>query len=300
MKTLFGGSSSNQQATSASGFAQLPQPIQDSFTNLATQSGNLLAPNGGSPNSSLFTLPSLNSSSNNALSQIQNQDFAITPDSISKNIAMQTNPYDDSVINSIERAQNGSLSQLNAYLTNAGQFGSNRGMLGASDIAQTAADQIGNFKNSEFQTALNNALTTIPQNQSQSAAGSVQAGQTQQQQQMQNQQAPVSALAALSQIMGILPTNGGSTSQSTGSSSANNGIFNSISDIRLKENIMPRGTENGFRVYDFTYKNDERKRLYRGVMAQEVRLTRPDAVEFSNGHYSVNYDKIGVSFREVH
>lgn len=228
MKTLFGGSSSGSQQTATSGFGELPKAIQDSFTNLATQSSNTLAPNGGSPNSSLFTLPSLNPSSSNALSQIQNQDFAITPDSISKNIAMQTNPYDDSVINSIERAQNGSLSQLNSYLTNAGQFGSNRGMLGASDIAQTAADQIGSFKNSEFQTALNNALTTIPQNQSQSAAGSVQAGQTQQQQQMQNQQAPVSALAALSQIMGILPTNGGSTSQGTSSGSSNGGIFKSI------------------------------------------------------------------------
>ncbi len=213
---LFGGSSSKSSSTQ-SGFGGLPASIQNAFTNLATQGTNTLAPTGGSPNASLFTLPSLNPSSQNALSQVQNQDFAITPQSIQTGINEQTNPYDSSVINQIERAQNGNLSQLNQYLTNAGQFGSNRGMLGASDISQTAADQIGAFKNAEFQQALQNALTTIPQTNAQSAQGSIQAGQFQQGQQLQNQQAPVSALAALSSIMGVLPTTSNQASSSSSS-----------------------------------------------------------------------------------
>lgn len=229
MQDLFGGSSSSSGSqSSSSGFGGLPQSIQDAFSNLATSATSTLNP-GTTPNSALFTLPSLAPGSSNALSQIQNQNFAITPDSIKSNINEQMNPYNDSVINQIEKAQNGSLSQLNSYLTNSGTFGSNRGMLGASDISNTAADQIGSFLSGEYNTNLNNALTTIPQNNASSAAGSVQAGLTGQQQQTTNQQAPVSALAALAQIMGVLPTTSNeaqSSSVSQGSSSK--GIFSSL------------------------------------------------------------------------
>lgn len=225
MKDLFGGGSSSSQSTTG-GFGALPPAIKDAFTNLASTASGVLAP-GGTPNSSLFTLPSLNPSSTNALSQIENQNFAITPDSIKAGINEQMNPYNESVINQIEKAQNGNLSQLNSMLTNSGTFGSNRGMLGASDISNTAADQIGSFLNGEYNTVLNNALTTIPQTNAQSAQGSVQAGQMQQGQTLQNQQAPVSALAALAQIMGVLPTNSGQ-GQSASSGSSQNGIFKPI------------------------------------------------------------------------
>lgn len=221
MQDLFGGS--NQSSQQTSGFGQLPASIQNAFTNLATQGTNTLAPTGGSPNSSLFTLPSLSAPSQSALNQIQNQDFAITPQSIQSGISEQMNPYNQSVINQIENAQNGQESQLSQYLTQAGQFGSNRGMLGASDISNQAANQIGSFLGNQYNTSLQNALTTIPQNNAQSAQGAVSGGQLQQSQALQNQQAPVSALAALSQIFGILPQSGGSTGTSSGSSSA--GIF---------------------------------------------------------------------------
>ncbi len=102
-------------------------------------------------------------------------------------------------------------------------------MVGASDISNVAADQIGSFLNGQYNTSLNNALTTIPQNNAQSAAGSVQAGQTQQQQQMAAQQAPVTALGSLAQIMGVLPSNSNqSQSSSISQSTSNNGIFKSI------------------------------------------------------------------------
>jgi hypothetical protein len=302
MKTLFGGSDQQSTSQGKSGFALLPKAIQDSFTNLATQSSNLLAPNGGAPNASMFTLPSLNPNSSSALSQIAGQDFAITPDRLKSNIAMQTNPYDSSVIDTINREAQGQGSVLKSMLTDSGTFGSNRTALGANDIDLTRLNQIGTFKNAEFQNALNNALTVIPQNQAQSAEGSVQAGLTQQGQQMQNQQAPASALTLLAQLMGVLPQTGGSEQTGSSTASSQNGMFapmKLLSDKRLKENIVYRGMENGHAVYDFNYTFD-RDSTYRGVMAQDVMLTNPDAVEFDGQYYRVDYSKIGVNFREIY
>lgn len=72
-----------------------------------------------------------------------------------------------------------------------------------------------------------------------------------------------------------------------------------MSDERLKENIVPYGEENGHNIYKFNYKTDPEK-TYLGVMAQEVLDKDPEAVTvLSNGHYAVNYDKIGVKFKEV-
>ena len=69
------------------------------------------------------------------------------------------------------------------------------------------------------------------------------------------------------------------------------------SDIRLKENISKVGTQNGFNIYDFNYIGNPRR--FRGVIADEVEQTRPDAVTTINGIKHVFYDKIGIQFREV-
>lgn len=219
MQDILGGSSgsSGAQNTSSSGFSLLPQSIQNAFTGLATTAQNTLNPN-GTPNTSLTSLPQLSAPATTALGQIQNQDFAITPQSIASDISEQMNPYNSSVIGQIENAQNGTESQLNSYLSDSGTFGSNRGAVASSDISNNAANQIGSFLNGEYNTALGNALTTIPSNQAQSAQGAVQGGLTQQQQQYQQQQAPVTALSQLAALMGVLPQTGGSTSQGTSSS----------------------------------------------------------------------------------
>lgn len=229
MQDLFGGSnsSSSAQQSSSSGYNALPPAIQNVISNLATTAGNTLNPN-GTPNSSINTLPSLSQPATSALSQIQNQDFNITPQSIQTDINEQMNPYDSSVIGQIENAQNGSLSQLNQYLTNSGTFGSNRGMLGASDISNVAANQVGTFLNGEYNTSLNNALTTIPQNQATGAANAVTGGQLQQSQQMQNQQAPITSLAQLVQLLQGVPSTTQSTGSSESSGQSNNGLFKSI------------------------------------------------------------------------
>jgi len=61
-----------------------------------------------------------------------------------------------------------------------------------------------------------------------------------------------------------------------------------ISDIRMKENIVSEGTTyKGHNVYHFNYIGDDVRR--RGVMAQEVEQTRPDAVREVDGIKHVNY-----------
>ena len=69
------------------------------------------------------------------------------------------------------------------------------------------------------------------------------------------------------------------------------------SDVRIKDNIEYVGMENGFKTYEFNYLGRDNR--YRGVMAQEVMLERPDAVEMQDGFYRVNYDAIGVQFEAI-
>jgi len=87
------------------------------------------------------------------------------------------------------------------------------------------------------------------------------------------------------QIAGGLLAAGGTAAQAFGS------------DARIKDNIEYVGMENGFKTYEFNYLGRDNR--YRGVMAQEVMLERPDAVEIEDGFYRVNYDAIGVQFEAV-
>lgn len=77
------------------------------------------------------------------------------------------------------------------------------------------------------------------------------------------------------------------------------GIGSLFSDERIKENIVPVGEENGHKIYEFTYKHIPEKRFV-GVMAQDVFKVAPEAVgRTEDGIMFVNYDQIGVKFREV-
>jgi len=59
------------------------------------------------------------------------------------------------------------------------------------------------------------------------------------------------------------------------------------SDIRIKENIAFDGTWKGHNVYTYNFKGRDYRS--RGVIAQEVALTRPDAVMEIDGIKHVNY-----------
>jgi hypothetical protein len=73
------------------------------------------------------------------------------------------------------------------------------------------------------------------------------------------------------------------------------GIF---SDRRLKENIERVGEQNGFNLYEFSYKGSPNRRFI-GVMADEVEKIKPEAVRMIGNYKSVDYNKIGIEMKEV-
>lgn len=72
-----------------------------------------------------------------------------------------------------------------------------------------------------------------------------------------------------------------------------------MSDLRAKENIEYTGKRNGYNVYDFNYIGKPER--YRGVIAQEVIQTCPEAVIFdhNNGLMMVDYGKIGFPMERI-
>ena len=100
---------------------------------------------------------------------------------------------------------------------------------------------------------------------------------------------------ALANYMNMISGNYGGTVQKTtpGQSPLSSiaslaSAFMGPSDMRIKENIVPDGTTyNGHNVYHFNFIGDDVRR--RGVMAQEVEQTRPDAVVEIDGIKHVNY-----------
>tara|TARA_B100001123_G_C15253975_1_gene1003911 strand:- start:230 stop:1282 length:1053 start_codon:yes stop_codon:yes gene_type:complete len=104
--------------------------------------------------------------------------------------------------------------------------------------------------------------------------------------------------AALQNYMAMVSPDYGSTTTAPGPSGLDTigklasiaSIFMPGSDIRIKENIVPEGTTwKGFNVYTYNYKYNPTSHRSRGVMAQEVELTRPDAVVEIDGVKHVNY-----------
>lgn len=76
------------------------------------------------------------------------------------------------------------------------------------------------------------------------------------------------------------------------------------SDRRLKENIKEVGVDQrtALTLYEFNYKKEfsDPSKRYIGVMADEVELVYPDAVEDTDlGFKVVRYDLLGIEFKEV-
>lgn len=298
MKSLFGGSGQQSQSSSG-GFNQLPSEIQGAWKGFA--SGLMPYMN----NADAFKPIPKTEAEVKALGNI-NQGFAPTQQTINSDIAMQMNPFDTYVIDEINRQGTGNYSMLKQALNEAGQSGSNRQMLAANDIDLSRMNQIGQFKQGQFNTAMNNAMTTLPGARREDATMQMGGGAFERGLDLQTKQAGINSMLALAQAMGVLPkAEGSSTSTSSGNSS--NGMasmagdalsaYYLLSDQTLKENAKLLGQENGFNVYEFNYIGDNKR--YIGVMAQEVEQILPEAVTEIEGYKAVNYDLIGIEFREV-
>lgn len=294
MVSFGSGPSGSSQSSTVQGFRDLPPEIQGAFKDLATQAQGYLPGNNPSTQG-MFTPMGQTAGETQAIGNI-NQGFTPNAQSLQNNINMQMNPYDQSVIDTINRQAQGQNSVLQQNLNSAGQFGSNRGMLGANDIDLSRLQQIGTFKQQGFNNALQNSLTTIPQSQLQDANAQLSAGGFQRQLGMQQQQAPTNALMSIAQILGVLPTNSGQSNSSSSQGGGFNFGLNPFSDIRTKENIIPIGVENGYPLYEFNYIGIPTRFI--GVMAQDVEQLMPEAVSERGGFKTVDYNKIGVRFRE--
>jgi len=103
--------------------------------------------------------------------------------------------------------------------------------------------------------------------------------------------------AAAAQAAGLV---GGANAQGQGSqnllSAGLTGL--SFSDPSLKESIKPLGKASGWNIYSWTWnKAAEKLGLIgdsSGVMADEVKAVKPEAVTTSNGYMMVNYSMIGL------
>lgn len=74
----------------------------------------------------------------------------------------------------------------------------------------------------------------------------------------------------------------------------------SLSDRRLKENIVELGvhTDSGLMLYEFNYIGKEGR--FRGVMAEDVLRLYPGAVVFNEeGYAAVDYGSLGIQMEEV-
>lgn len=221
MQTLFGGSSSKGGSQSTSGFSLLPTEIQEAYKKYGTQIGGQL----DSGNlTKMFTPTPISAGEQGALDKMT-AGFAPTAQTIQSDVAMQTNPFDSYVIDAINREAGGQNSILKQNLQGSGQSGSNRQMLGANDIDLSRLQQIGGFKQGQYNTALNNALTVLPSSRQNDADGALSAGNFVRGIDAQTNQAPVTALHQIGTALGILPTSGGSQSSSNSKSSSSKGLF---------------------------------------------------------------------------
>ena len=85
-----------------------------------------------------------------------------------------------------------------------------------------------------------------------------------------------------------------------GAAAAKTAFFGS--DRRLKENIIEVGVDQrtALTLYAFNYKGDADARRFVGVMADEVELVYPDAVQMTDlGFLAVDYDALGIEFKEL-
>lgn len=290
---LGGGSGSSSSNTG--GFNQLPQSIQGAYTGYGQQLQDLLS----SGNLTNMYRPLAQTAGETKAYAAIDKGFAPTQESINSDIAMQQNPYDQYVIDEINRQSGGDYSILKQSLNEAGQSGSNRQNLGANDIDLSRLNQIGSFKQDWYKTALQNALTTLPGSRQQDAMNQLGAGASQRSLYGQEQQAPLLALQQFATALGILPTAEGSTTSSSRSSNSSGigGLISAFSDIQLKENIKEMGMENGHKIYEFNYLGSPDR--FVGVMAQEVEKICPEAVGERDGYKTVNYNMIGVRMRRA-
>ena len=220
-KTIFGGSEEESSAGTRSGFQTLPKEIKDAFVKFAVQGQNMFS-NGAGNN--MFKPLDTTAGEQQAINSI-NQGFAPTASSLQSDISMMQNPYNQYVTDEINRQAQGDNSVLQRNMATAGQYGSNRQMLGANDIDLSRMNQIGMFRQNQFNNELNHAMNTMPGLRMQDAQNKMQAGGFQRNLNNLQQMVPYNALQAWGQLLGVTPNDGGTISNQSSSGSSSPGLL---------------------------------------------------------------------------
>tara|TARA_R110000796_G_scaffold64179_1_gene148691 strand:- start:353 stop:1405 length:1053 start_codon:yes stop_codon:yes gene_type:complete len=186
--------------------------------------------------------------------------------------------------------------QQMGYARKLDAAGLGRGLAGASAAAYGGASNAGSMAGQNAQSAGQNYMGNMA-----IGSGTIGAGQ-----QMQ-----IGGLGNLlnNQTSAYVNTAGSFLGDVGAIAGAGASIYaTSGSDERVKENIQEVGVDQrtALTLYEFNYKKEfgDPSIRYRGVMAQEVELSYPDAVITRtdgafNGYMAVNYDALGIEFKEV-
>lgn len=229
------------------------------------------------------------------------------------------NPHFNSMLDN--QLQNTS-ERIQSQFSGSGRYGSgaNNAVL-SRELGNTATSALSDQFNRDSQNMLtangmiDNSNSALFQNRLAGNQATIQAGQLQD----QNSQAQLNADFARWQSEDMQPWTRLGLLQSAAAGSAGNygtntqtqtqpfnamqaigglGSLFTKSDVRAKVNIVPVAVENGYTVYEFTYRGT--KGRWRGVMAQDVIAKDPTAVSIdADGLFMVDYLRIGVEPRRV-
>ena len=180
--------------------------------------------------------------------------------------------------------------QQMGYARKLDAAGLGRGLAGASAAAYGGASNAGSMAGGNAQSAGQNYMGNMA-----IGSGTIGAGQNMQIQGLGN--------ILNNQTSSYVNTSGSFLGDVGAIAGAGASIY-ATSDERVKENIVEVAVDQrtALPLYEFNYKEGfgDPNIRYRGVMAQEVELSYPDAVAvMANGYMSVNYDALGIEFKEV-
>lgn len=185
---------SSKTTIPATGFYTMPKEYQNLYRGLLGQSADILLPN-GQVNTEMFTPLAQTQDETRALEMIR-QGLTPTEQSLRSDVSMLMNPYDEYVIDDLNRQSQGSASILGQAMNQAGQMGSNRGILGASDIESQRLGQIGQYRQGQYNNAVNTALGTLTGLRQQDIGNLMGAGTFERGLDAATKQAPYTALQA--------------------------------------------------------------------------------------------------------
>lgn len=308
---LFGGSDKTIAQQTPTGYASL-SPVAQQTYDQSLQGAQGLTSQNFSP--AAFTPQQLQ-----AAQYFGTPLSPISPDQFNNSLSTYTNPYDQQVLQNSIRDLNtqaqGGYRDIASIASDAGGFGSNRrGLLESElqkNLLKTVGDVSATSNANNYEQAANRALADIGQTRqmNQQNMGSLfDIGTQFQNSNTATQQAPAQLQQFLANLSTMLKGGGGTqytpdtgllgrVTGALGPAGTAAAVGAVASDSRLKENSKKVSYENGFDIYEFNYLEQPTK--WRGVMAQDVEKTRPDAVTRVNGFLHVFYDMIGLKMEMI-